>query len=116
MLGILVREQHKLGLLDPHLAAPYNGHSIQYLKIRIDAFPSSRPEQKSIDKSPEPKPETRPSPYYGYNSTPKAVSTEEPDEEKPCNCNVSTRLQFLLRAIEKDLASFEVTAEQDQRE
>ena len=118
MLGILVREQHKLGLLDPHPAAPYNGHSIKYLKIRIRAFPSSRPEQKSIAKSPEPEPEpeTRLSPYYGYNSTPQAVSTAKPDEEKPCNCNVSTRLQFLLRAIEDDIASFEVTTEQDLRQ
>jgi hypothetical protein len=116
MLGILIREQHKLKLLDPQLAAPFNGYSILDLKKRIREFPKSRPEQKSITKSPEPKPETRPSLYYDYDRPLKKVSTEKSKDKKPCSCNISCRLQFVLEGIESDLASFEVTTGQDPRE
>ncbi|KAG8674291.1 hypothetical protein FPOAC2_00302 [Fusarium poae] len=46
ILGVLIREQHKLGLLDPSPVAPYSGYNIFTLVSRARQFPNPRPQER----------------------------------------------------------------------
>ncbi|KAJ4137316.1 hypothetical protein NW768_002900 [Fusarium equiseti] len=85
MLGILMRETHKLKLLDPPLDPPYNGHSISSLKEKIANFPKPRQEFHNVN------------PYGAYSSDP---------------CTVHSRMAIVFKEIDDDMESFDLTPHQ----
>lgn len=86
MLGLLIREQHKLRQLNPPVVAPYDGHSIMDLLGLVAAFPKSRPLMK-VKRS------------YGDHN----------DVEKHCSCTLSSRLDTLLAGISRDMVHYDLT-------
>ncbi|KAH7196547.1 uncharacterized protein B0J16DRAFT_408251 [Fusarium flagelliforme] len=87
MLGILIREAHKLKLLDPPLTSPYNGYSISSLKERIASFPMPRQDNHNYGS------------YHRYY-------------QGPSSCTIYSRLEVLLEEIDDDMKSFDLTTQE----
>ncbi|KAM0503630.1 hypothetical protein ACHAP8_002869 [Fusarium lateritium] len=83
MLGILMREQQKLRLLNPPPAAPYSGYSLASFILASDAFPSSKPDRKKGRDG-----------LYKY---------------KPCTCTIAWRLKYVGEEIAKDIDGYDLT-------
>ena len=87
MLGILMREAHKLTLLDPPLDSPYNGHSISSLKERIADFPMPRQDHHYHNS------------YNGYY------------QDTPV-CTIHSRMGAVLKEIDDDIKRFDLTTQE----
>ncbi|CEI63885.1 hypothetical protein FVEN_g9181 [Fusarium venenatum] len=83
MLGILIREQQKLRLLDPPPAAPYSGYNLAFFISASNAFPSSRPDRGKDRQG-----------LYKYKS---------------CTCIITWRLTYVGLEIGKDINGYDLT-------
>jgi hypothetical protein len=111
MLGILIREQHKLSRLDPPMVAPCNGYSISRLIQLISQFPDRKtPQVIQSDKESKGK-QRKDYPTSMYYSSPRP----EPESEKPvvdiCTCTFKRRFGGAISTIEREIGNFKLTVQ-----